>query len=105
MSTKNLFKGLMIGLALGGVIGVLLAPKSGKQVRQDLKKAYRATSKDIAKRISDIEDISKTKYEQVVDAVINEYKKLDPITQEQIDSLKSILQKKWIEIADKNIKE
>lgn len=104
MSKKRLFKTLMLGLAIGGVLGVLLAPKSGKQVRQDLKKAYRATSKDIARRINDIEDISKSKYEQIVEAVINEYKKLDPITQEQIESLKSILYSKWTEIVDKNAK-
>jgi gas vesicle protein len=104
MSTKRLFKTLMLGLAVGGVLGVLLAPKSGKQVRQDLKKAYRATSKDIARRINDIEDISKSKYDQVVEAVINEYKKLDPMTQEQIESLKLTLQNKWSEIVDKNSK-
>lgn len=101
MSTKNLFKGLLLGLALGGVVGVLLAPKSGKEVRKDLRKAYLSTSKDIAKRIQNIEDISQSKYEQVVEAVINEYKKLDPITQEQIESLRSVLKKKWTEIVDK----
>jgi gas vesicle protein len=101
MSTKNLFKGLIAGLAIGGLLGILLAPKSGKQVRHDLKKAYKSTSQDVAKRISSIEDISKSQYEQIVDAVVNEYKKLDPITKEQIDSLKSILQNKWSEIVDK----
>jgi len=101
MSTKNLFKALLAGLAIGGILGVLLAPKSGKQVRQDLRKAYKATSKDIAKRINNIEDISKSKYDQVVEAVINEYKKLDPMTQEQIESLKAKLQNKWSEIVDK----
>jgi len=101
MSTKNLFKGLLAGLAIGGLLGVLLAPKSGKQVRQDLRKAYKSTSKDIAKRLNSIEDISKSKYDQVVEAVINEYKKLDPMTQEQIESLKSTLQNKWSEIVDK----
>jgi gas vesicle protein len=104
MSKKRLFKTLMLGLAIGGVLGVLLAPKSGKQVRQDLKKAYRATSKDIARRINDIEDISKSKYDQIVEAVVNEYKKLDPMTQEQIVTLKSVLQKKWTEIVDRNSK-
>lgn len=101
MSTKNLFKGLLAGLAIGGLLGVLLAPKSGKQVRQDLRRAYKSTSKDIAKRINNIEDISKSKYDQVVEAVINEYKKLDPMTQEQIESLKAKLQNKWSEIVDK----
>jgi gas vesicle protein len=104
MSTKNLFKGLLAGLAIGGILGVLLAPKSGKQVRQDLRKAYKATSKDIAKRLDNIEDISKSKYDQVVEAVINEYKKLDPMTKEQIESLKATLTNKWSEIVDKNSK-
>jgi gas vesicle protein len=104
MSTKNLFKGLLAGLAIGGILGVLLAPKSGKQVRQDLRRAYKSTSKDIAKRINNIEDISKSKYDQVVEAVINEYKKLDPMTQEQIESLKATLKNKWSEIVDKKSK-
>jgi gas vesicle protein len=99
MSNKNLFKGIMAGLAIGGAIGVLFAPKSGRQTRQDLKKAYRATSKDIARRINDLEDISQSKYDQIVDAVVNEYQKLDPITQEQIDALKATLQDKWNEVA------
>lgn len=100
MSNKNLFKGIITGLAIGGALGVLFAPKSGKQTRQDLKKAYRATSKDIAKRINDLEDISQSKYDQIVDAVVNEYQKLDPITQEQIETLKTTLQEKWNEVAE-----
>jgi gas vesicle protein len=99
MSNKNLFKGIMAGLAIGGVIGVLFAPKSGRQTRQDLKRAYKATSKDIAKRINDLEDISQSKYDQIVDAVVNEYQKLDSITQEQIEALKATLQDKWSEVA------
>jgi gas vesicle protein len=100
MSNKNLFKGIITGLAIGGALGVLFAPKSGKQTRQDLKKAYRATSKDIARRINDLEDISQSKYDQIVDAVVNEYQKLDPITQEQIETLKTTLQEKWNEVAE-----
>jgi gas vesicle protein len=104
MSNKNLFKGIMAGLAIGGAIGVLFAPKSGRQTRQDLKKAYRTTSKDIARRIDDLEDISKAKYDQIVDAVVNEYQKLDPITQEQIETLKATLQDKWNEVAKSQAK-
>ena len=99
MSNNNLFKGIMAGLAIGGAIGVLFAPKSGRQTRQDLKRAYKATSKDIARRINDLEDISQSKYDQIVDAVVNEYQKLDPITQEQIEALKATLQDKWNEVA------
>jgi gas vesicle protein len=104
MSNKNLFKGIITGLAIGGALGVLFAPKSGKQTREDLKKAYKATSRDIAKRINDLEDISQSKYDQIVDAVVNEYQKLDPITQEQIETLKATLQEKWNEVAESQSK-
>jgi gas vesicle protein len=104
MSNKNLFKGIITGLAIGGALGVLFAPKSGRQTRQDLKRAYRSTSRDIAKRINDLEDISQSKYDQIVDAVVNEYQKLDPITQEQIETLKATLQDKWNEVAESQIR-
>lgn len=104
MSKKNLLKGILFGLAVGGIAGVLLAPKSGKQTRQDLRRAYKMTSKDIAKRINNLEDISKSKYDQVVDSVLSEYQKLDPMTKEQLESLKTILQNKWNEIVATKIK-
>jgi phage tail tape-measure protein len=50
--------------------------------------------------INDLEDISQSKYDQIVDAVVNEYQKLDPITQEQIETLKATLQEKWNEVAE-----
>lgn len=104
MSKKNLLKGILFGLAVGGIAGVLLAPKSGKQTRQDLKRAYKVTSKDIAKKLNSIEDISKSKYDQIVEAVLSEYQKLDPMTKEQLESLKTILQNKWNEIVANKIK-
>lgn len=104
MSKKSLLKGILLGLAVGGVAGVLLAPKSGKQIRQDLKKAYKSTSRDIAKKINSIEDLTKSKYDQIVDSVLTEYQKLDPITKEQLESLKTILNNKWNEIMSNKLK-
>ncbi|MEY3471139.1 MAG: hypothetical protein RLZZ223_489 [Candidatus Parcubacteria bacterium] len=104
MSKKSLLKGILLGLAVGGVAGVLLAPKSGKQTRQDLKKAYKSTSIDIAKKINSIEDLTKSKYDQIVDSVLTEYQKLDPITKEQLESLKTILNNKWNEIMSNKLK-
>jgi gas vesicle protein len=104
MSKKSLLKGILLGLAVGGVAGVLLAPKSGKQTRQDLKKAYKSTSRDIAKKINSIEDLTKSKYDQIVDSVLTEYQKLDPITKEQLESLKTILNNKWNEIMSNKLK-
>jgi gas vesicle protein len=38
-TTKNVVMGLAIGLAVGYVAGILTAPKSGKETRQDIKDA------------------------------------------------------------------
>jgi gas vesicle protein len=42
----NFFKGLLIGGALGALAGVLFAPKSGKELRSDIKKKGNKIIKD-----------------------------------------------------------
>jgi len=56
---------LMIGLGIGATIALLLAPKSGKQIRKDLRRRYddaRDTlqdwSEDAQDRLKDIADQS-----------------------------------------------
>jgi gas vesicle protein len=42
----NFFKGLLIGSALGALAGILFAPKSGKELRSDIKKKGNMILKD-----------------------------------------------------------
>jgi gas vesicle protein len=42
----NFFKGLFIGGALGALAGILFAPKSGKELRSDIKKKGNKIIKD-----------------------------------------------------------
>jgi gas vesicle protein len=42
----NFFKGLLIGGALGALAGILFAPKSGKEMRSDIKKKGNKIVKD-----------------------------------------------------------
>ncbi len=42
----HLFMGLMIGGALGAVAGILFAPKSGKELRSEIKEKGSAVLKD-----------------------------------------------------------
>jgi gas vesicle protein len=54
---------LLIGLGVGAAVGMLLAPKSGKQIRKDLRRSY----DDTLDTISDWTDEAKERFEEVVE--------------------------------------
>ena len=54
---------LLIGLGVGAALGMLLAPKSGKQIRKDLRRSY----DDTLDTISDWTDEAKERFEEVVE--------------------------------------
>lgn len=66
---KKFLQGTLIGAAVGAVAGLLFAPKSGKQTRQDIKKgtlkAHRKASRSVKKVRGTADDISKDAQELV----------------------------------------
>jgi len=54
---------LLIGLGVGAAVGLLLAPKSGKQLRKDLRRSY----DDTLDTISDWTDEAKERFEEAVE--------------------------------------
>ncbi len=54
---------LLIGLGVGAAVGMLLAPKSGKQIRKDLRRSY----EDTLDTISDWSDEAKERFEEAVE--------------------------------------
>ena len=54
---------LLIGLGVGAAVGMLLAPKSGKQIRKDLRRSY----DDTLDTISEWSDEAKERFEEVVE--------------------------------------
>ena len=52
----NFFKGFVFGTIVGGILGVLFAPKSGKEMREDLSGE---TEKILARAKVDIENARK----------------------------------------------
>jgi len=54
---------LLIGLGVGAAVGMLLAPKSGKQIRKDLRRSY----DDTLDTISEWTDEAKDRFEEVVE--------------------------------------
>jgi gas vesicle protein len=54
---------LLIGLGVGAGLGVLLAPKSGRQMRRDLRRSY----EDALETISDWTDEAKDRFDEAVE--------------------------------------
>ena len=53
---------LQIGLGIGATVGVLLAPKPGRQLRKELRRSYA----DVRETASDWSDEVKDRFEEVV---------------------------------------
>jgi len=53
---------LLIGLGIGATVGLLLAPKPGRQLRKELRRSY----DDVRETASDWTDEVKDRFEEVV---------------------------------------
>jgi gas vesicle protein len=54
---------LLIGLGVGAALGLLLAPKTGRQLRKDLRRSY----DDALETVSDWTDEAKGRFEEAVE--------------------------------------
>jgi gas vesicle protein len=54
---------LLIGLGVGAAVGMLLAPKAGKQLRKDIRRSY----DDTLDTISEWTDEAKERFEEAVE--------------------------------------
>jgi len=54
---------LLIGLGIGAAVGLLLAPKTGKQLRKDLRRTY----EDALDTISEWSDEAKDRFDEAIE--------------------------------------
>jgi gas vesicle protein len=82
---KNIGLAVIVGLAAGYALGVLTAPKSGKETREDIKdlsaKAYKAAEARLKDSYEDLND--------VIAKATKQAKKLSDSGRDQLDDLVS----------------
>jgi gas vesicle protein len=109
-STKSFFSGLFTGLIAGAVAGILLAPKSGKETREDIKQfavdmgekvsdKYEEIKAEVDKRIADLKKAGKSIdwdiYKKMVNEVLNEFRKDGEVTAEVAERMGKQLGNDW----------
>jgi gas vesicle protein len=114
MSQKNNFGiGVLVGAITGAIAGILLAPKSGKEAREDLKQfatetfegakdLYAKANESMKVKIAALKRagarIDQKKYATLVNEVISELKEDFAVTKEVASSVKDELSKDWSKV-------
>ncbi len=72
---KKMLAGFAVGTVAGAIAGILLAPKSGKETREDLKKIGDLIGREVAKKAEGVKELTEEKYHQIVEGVSDFYRK------------------------------
>ena len=78
--------------------GLLVAPRSGKETRENIKRHYGEISDRISEELSRIKDITQETYAQVVGAVVHGFVEAKKITADEAAEIKSELKKGFEDI-------
>jgi gas vesicle protein len=83
--------GFIIGAAVGAVAALFLTTRTGEELRADLKKVALEIRDKVEERASKIKNLTKEKYDEIVNNVVSNYQKAKEFTQKEIDLIKRIL--------------
>lgn len=68
MKKRTFVEGTLIGAVVGVVAGILLAPKSGKETQDDIKRKIKGTAQDIHLRLEALSDEVSGRIDNLKDA-------------------------------------
>jgi gas vesicle protein len=92
----------VVGALLTGVVaGVLLAPKKGIETRKDIARIAKKIGKEVTEKAKKAEKLTHQKYDEIVEAVADSYKKLKKIKKEDIDKITAGLKEQGSEVIKK----
>jgi len=97
--------GFLRGALLGLMAGLLVAPRSGKEMRENIKKHYEEISDRISEELSRFKDITQETYTQVVATVVHGFVESKKITADEAAELKTELKKGFEDIRKSHQKE
>lgn len=78
MSTDKVILGTVVGLAVGGILGILFAPEKGSVIRQQ-----------IMDKGTDYADELKSKYNELADSISDKFQKAKGFAQDLNENMKA----------------
>ena len=102
--SKGIILGASIGVLAGAIAGVLLAPKSGKETRDEITKYIHEMKDKIAEELTKAGKITKDSYNEIVAKIVKVYELEKKISAEDAKDIKDKLDSNYEEVK-KAIKE
>lgn len=96
----NIFKkGLILGglLAVGAAVGFAMS-NEGQQLSEDVQKDLKMLTKQLKKRLHDLQDITEERYDELVSVVVDEFAKQHELAEEVKKTLTKALKSMWHEM-------
>lgn len=94
-SSSHIGAGLAAGAVLGLAAGLFLQSRKGKELTRDSMKKAKLLQKQVQKKLKTAEDLTKDKYEDIVDYVVGYYSKSKEIAAKEMPVVKKFLMDQW----------
>jgi gas vesicle protein len=75
------------GVLFGALAGILLAPRAGKETRDEIKKTYGDITDRITEELACLKEVSSEAYNQVVQSVVNAFTETKKITKTEAEQI------------------
>lgn len=75
------------GVLFGALAGIMLAPRAGKETRDEIKKTYGDITDLITEELSCLKEVSSEAYDQIVQSVVNAFTETKKITKAEAEQL------------------
>lgn len=93
--SSHLGAGLAAGAALGLAAGLFLQSRKGKELTRDAMKKAQLLQKQVQKKIASAGDMTKEKYEDIVEYVLHYYTKTKEIAEKEVPMVRKFLMDQW----------
>jgi gas vesicle protein len=91
MDKKTFVEGIAVGAVAGAIAGLLLAPKSGRETRDEIQADLVEMKGQLVARLEALEDLTRETYGEAVAAVIAECAAAKKIPADQLKELEARL--------------
>jgi len=109
MAKSGKFLATLFGIAAGAIGGLLLAPKSGKETREDLKKMVMKLTKEVEGTVKSTKEKVEEVFGEASDQAMEKYKEIKSMVMNKVAEVKTagkeIDKEKYVAIVEKVVDE